>query len=1348
MTPTDNRIFTARKSMLPLSLVVAAIGLLGLAGWWLDVAALKSVVPGSFMMTPNTAIGLLIDGLALAALSRERAGKYAMLFAVAAACCGIVFGALSLGGSLMQWDFGINQWLVRKSADASESSNTMRTTPSAAFCFLLAGFAMIFASRGSTQSARTPIVAALSVTIAIVGGLVLSGYASRALIGVSVWSHSGMAVHTAAGLVLLALALLAWARTKGRLIWSLDTLTGAGFAAGIISILVAAEITFGLTHQLQQDSSLVAHSQEVLKEIQELETEQRDLTLSLGRYIITGDESAVSGRPQIEASIREDLDRVRRLTVNDPAQQRSLETLAFLTTERVALSQRILADERQHRIARSSASRQSESPLGKEYPEVGRDIDGVLKAMESAEFALLQQSLAASTNSAARTFLLMPLGAYLSIAILLLGMFSLNAGTSKHKELEAYFGAIFDVTPDGILLTDSERKIVTANSAAEKMFGYARGTLIGVRIENLLPAMHRQDFAGEREGLLENAGIQPIGQTWETNGKRSDGSTFPIEIRRSALQTPRGKFVVGVGRDISERNRAETELRVREQRLRLFFDHAPVALAMFDPNMRYLHASRRWLDDYAIGARDVTGLSHYELFPEIPERWREVHRRALAGEVVRAELDPFQRVDGSVQWIRWEVRPWLLLSGDIGGILIFSEDLTELQRGQEAIRETRDRMAAIIDASLDAIVSVDDNERVIVFNNAAAEMFQLPSDQAIGEALSRFIPERFREIHKTHLKEFAERGMAVRQMGEFSKLAALRADGTEFRIEAAISLVNAGGRRLFTVTLRDISKRLQTEAALRASEAFNVAVLDSLPDNIAVLNQTGEIVGVNQAWKTFAMNNGAPKLAQNYLGTNYLEICSRAIGQPSGDEAPLAEGGLREVLAGERTAFQLEYPCHSPDKKRWFRMTATPLRNAHPGAVLRHENITARKQAEAAHAALEAQLLQSQKMEAIGTLAGGIAHDFNNMIAAIMGNADLAREDAIDNARVIESVTEIHKAAARARNLVQQILSFSRRQSPERKPIALAATVNEAARLLRSTLPSRIALEVQIQDDVPLVLADSNQIEQVLLNLATNSMQAMRDRPGQIRLNLGKVTLDPELVATNNQLSELHDKYPGTTVRLGVTDDGPGMDAETLARIFEPFFTTKPPGEGTGLGLSVVHGIVRAHDGAIVVLSEPGKGTDFELYLPAAEGAVEALVHKKAAVTSAPESRRVLYIDDDDALVFLFKRMLERRGYRITAHTSQLAALDELRANPCAFDLVVSDYNMPNMSGLEVAREVHKINATLPVAVASGYIDDNLRAIAHSFGVAELIDKAIDIDEFVNAVHRLAQDVVEQSPRS
>jgi PAS domain S-box-containing protein len=444
---------------------------------------------------------------------------------------------------------------------------------------------------------------------------------------------------------------------------------------------------------------------------------------------------------------------------------------------------------------------------------------------------------------------------------------------------------------------------------------------------------------------------------------------------------------------------------------------------------------------------------------------------------------------------------------------------------------------------------------------------------------------------------------------------------------------------------------------------------------------------------------------------------------------------------------------------RWLQVSRIPLRDSRGAPTGHHRgtafDITARKQAEAAHAELEMQMRESQKMEAIGTLAGGVAHDFNNIIAAILGNVNLARQDVGPESPARESLEEIHKAASRARDLVRQILSFSRRQQTQYLPIALAPLVQETTRMLRAMLPARVLLEVQCIGDTPSMSADASQIQQVLINLATNAMQAMDGQPGLIRIALDAHAPDEAFLKEHPATRAWLKQHPGGLVRLIVSDDGPGMNVLTQARIFEPFFTTKPVGEGTGLGLAVVHGIVQGHGGVIVVDSQPGAGTRFTLFFPANHTPADPATPEPtqpagsgatpshtpdASVSRAGVEKpgsHIVYVDDDVALVSLVKRLMERRGYRVSAHHDQRAALDLISADPQGVDLLLTDYNMPGMSGLELARQARALRTDLPIGIASGFIDETLSAQAANVGVHSLIFKATSVDEFCMAIEKL-----------
>ena len=381
---------------------------------------------------------------------------------------------------------------------------------------------------------------------------------------------------------------------------------------------------------------------------------------------------------------------------------------------------------------------------------------------------------------------------------------------------------------------------------------------------------------------------------------------------------------------------------------------------------------------------------------------------------------------------------------------------------------------------------------------------------------------------------------------------------------------------------------------------------------------------------------------------------------------------------------------------------------------------------------LEQQLQVSQRLESVGQMAAGIAHDFNNILTAITGNAKLALNDLPVDHPVHQNLAEIEKASLRATLLVRQILTFGRQDAPKRQVIKLAPVVEEALKLLRAGLRAGIEIRTNFDHGLPDVLADSTQIHQIILNLGTNAADAMgKLQAGELEVRSEPVIVDAGLARTTPDLHE------GTYVRLSVRDNGGGMDKATTARIFEPFYTTKPQGEGTGLGLSVVHGIMKTHGGAITVYSEPGKGTVFHLYFPATQEAAEADQRQRTRAESRGHDERVLYIDDEEPLVFLMGHMLQRLGYRVTGCTDPRKALETFRSRPDEFDVVVSDLSMPGMSGFDLARQLLQIRPGIPILIASGYIRPADNEDVRSLGLPDLILKPDTVEQLGEILHNL-----------
>jgi nitrogen-specific signal transduction histidine kinase/ActR/RegA family two-component response regulator len=378
---------------------------------------------------------------------------------------------------------------------------------------------------------------------------------------------------------------------------------------------------------------------------------------------------------------------------------------------------------------------------------------------------------------------------------------------------------------------------------------------------------------------------------------------------------------------------------------------------------------------------------------------------------------------------------------------------------------------------------------------------------------------------------------------------------------------------------------------------------------------------------------------------------------------------------------------------------------------------------------LETQLRQSQKIEAIGTLAGGIAHDFNNILSAILGYTEMSLMQVEDQSRLHYNLSVIFKAGIRAKDLVSQILTFSRQNPAERYPIMVEPIVKEALKLLRASLPSSIEIRQDIQPGRGKVLADPVHIHQIMMNLCTNSLHAMGEKGGVLEVTLAEEEISRKTAET------VRDLQPGSYLKLSVRDTGTGIKKEIIDRIFEPFFTTKEKGQGTGMGLSMVHGIMKEYNGAIEVRSAPGHGSVFHLYFPLIQGSADIRDNIETPVLIKGKGR-ILLVDDEADLVEIGRNILELLGYEVESCTDSTLALEYFRKDPDGFDLVITDQTMPKMSGVELAREILGIRREIPIFLCTGYSSFVSEEEIRRLGVREFFLKPLSTRDLSQALHK------------
>ncbi len=512
-----------------------------------------------------------------------------------------------------------------------------------------------------------------------------------------------------------------------------------------------------------------------------------------------------------------------------------------------------------------------------------------------------------------------------------------------------------------------------------------------------------------------------------------------------------------------------------------------------------------------------------------------------------------------------------------------------------------------------------------------------------------------------------------------------------------------------------------SEEALKHSEAKYRQLANHAPTGIYKVDfNTGKLVSVNDVMCEYTGYTEEELLNMSALDFLTEESQKRFLDR------------LDNLLNGKQIPRTVEYKAKAKDGHEfWIFLDARYEydRDGKPsGATVVAHDITDRKKAEEEKLRLEDQLQQAQKMEAVGTLAGGIAHDFNNILSVIIGYTELILMNGNVDSEVKQNLKEIFNASKHARDMVKQILAFSRQSKHERKPIQVRHIIKEALKMLRASLPATIKIQQKMEKNTGVIEADPTQFHQVLMNLCTNAAHAMHEKDGVLEISLSNIDWDQNAAARPAELK------PGPYLKLSVRDTGDGINPDAQDQIFEPYFTTKEKGEGTGLGLAVVQGIIKSHNGAVTVESTVGQGSTFNVYLP--------IIQRNVAtdeVVSAPlpmGQERILLVDDEQPLVEIGKQMLERLGYTVAARTSSVEALELFKAQPGRFDLVITDIVMPNMTGETLAKKLMDIRADIPVILCTGYSEKFTRQQASQMGVRSFLMKPLLMQDLANTVRQ------------
>ncbi|MFH1950909.1 MAG: PAS domain S-box protein [Pseudomonadota bacterium] len=761
---------------------------------------------------------------------------------------------------------------------------------------------------------------------------------------------------------------------------------------------------------------------------------------------------------------------------------------------------------------------------------------------------------------------------------------------------------------------------------------------------------------------------------------------------------------------------SEGELVFRNKQLDSLVNNSGFCIVSLDKGMRIVGCNEAFEELFLYAQSEIEGKTVDELIVggDQIEKAIAYTKTTLTGKSIQGSGQR-RRKDGALIDIKFSGIPITVDGEVIGGYGVY-EDITALTQAEEALRQSEEKYRDI-------------------FNNAQVGIFRTRiSDGKVLECNDSFARTHGYETRQECKDDFVASEHYTAPGIREKMVASLMEKGAVNDLEVSISRKD-GDDIWFRFSARaypeegylegvgyEITEEKTALEALRKSEEKYRLLVENQTDLLVKIDREGRFQFVSPSYcRMFG------KTEEELLGKTFMPLV-----HPDDRESTAKE--MEKLYHPPHTAY-VEQRAMTKDGWTWLAWLDTAVLDE-KGNVTEiiglGRDISDKKQAEIEKERLQSQLQQAQKMEAIGTLAGGIAHDFNNILAIILGNAELASADVPDSNPASQSLKEIHRASIRAKGMVHQLLAFSRKTDEESKPLDMAPILKESMKMLRSVIPTSVEFKQYISDDPCSVMGDAAQINQIVMNLVTNAADVMSKEGGLLEVTLDNIILREEKPCFDWVLS------PGAYVMLRMRDTGEGIAPKIMDRIFEPYYTSKEVGKGTGMGLSVVHGIVKRHGGGIRVESELGKGTLFEIYFPALEKTAEE--EKKPEGEIKGGSERILFVDDEASMVDLNRQRLERLGYDVKSTTKPEEALEWFKADPDQFDVIITDMTMPRMTGDRLAAEVLKIRPDMPVIICTGYSERMSAKKAEALGIRKYIEKPIDLRNLASALREVLDE--------
>ena len=913
--------------------------------------------------------------------------------------------------------------------------------------------------------------------------------------------------------------------------------------------------------------------------------------------------------------------------------------------------------------------------------------------------------------------------------------------TDALRESEHKYHALVHHSQLGVAIIKHE-SVVYANEAIARMGGYTVDEVLALTKDGLSSLIYPEDRNLVWGRHIDRLAGKTVPSRYEFRLVTKNGMIAWVEMIANLIELSGEPAVMITCTDISERKRGERALRLSEKHLAQIIQGTSIATFVIDITHTVTHWNKACELMTGIQAGEMIGTS---------EQWRAFYdspRPAMADLVLdrsdnaifthyygknfrESQLiegafeaeDWFPVIGESDKWLFFSAAPLVDENGEVLGAIETIQDITQRKKTEETLKQNRQLLHFAIGQMPIPVIVASASDMMVTIMNTAARDF-------LSRRLNTIDQFPIGLLHK-YLAMCHPDGTAL-NTGELPLVRAITEGESIYNTEAIVrhkdrihAWVSVNAAPLFDddgnivagiMTFPDITDRKLNEQALRESEERIRLIIDSSPDGIVIISVDGNFIEINDAFAHIV----------GYDREELLSINAYAI-TPSRWHMAQRRFISKILMVHGHGTFEKEYRRKDgvdiPGMMHCWRIPGDGTARARFGAFVRDVS---------RERAIETQLRQSQKMEAIGTLAAGIAHDFNNALTSILMNTELLMDDpAVDN-EMRPLMDDIHTSGIRAKGLVEQILTFSRQTKRERTPTLMKPVVSEALKMLRASIPSTITIEQQYDSSCGPILADPTQIHQIVINLVSNAAHAIGDSCGTITVALNRRILTPGT-------SGLPEALAGTFNELVVTDTGKGMDTNTIERAFDPFFTTKKIGEGTGMGLAVVHGIVTDYGGAITVKSTPGHGATFHIMLPEYAGPMEPDITDTDDILHGTE--RVLFVDDESNINKVATHTLGRLGYLVSSFSSSAAALEGFTSDPASFDVVVTDYTMPVLTGVDLAKAIIQIRPGIPIILASGYNDMFNKADIRKLGIHTFLKKPFN----GNSLARTLRDTLDSA---